>query len=112
MDGFFPLLASDLGKALLPARDVVLIELRGLLYSQPDLICDEVNETQIDLLAQNLSYEESKAVSMEALRASRDRFLRQGMDLSAYNNVETAADINLVMASLGYDKFNMVGYRS
>ena len=109
MDNFVPDIAAMLGKFLLPDRDIVIIELRGLRYSKPFLMCNEVFEARKSMMEKNLSPEETKTIIQKALKASRDRFVREGINLSAFNNVETAADIALIMAGLGYDKFNIVG---
>jgi len=109
MDNFVPDIAGMLGKVLLPERDIVIIELRGLRYSKPFLMCEEVFETRKSIMEQNLNAEETKAIIQKALKASRDRLLQEGVNLSAFNNVETAADIALIMTALGYDKFNIVG---
>ena len=53
--------------------------------------------------------EETKKIMQRAMKASHDRFLRNGVNLSAFNNIETAADIDMIMTGLGYDKFNIVG---
>ena len=63
-------------------RDVVLVEQRGTLYAKPHLLCDE------------------------ALPACRDRFLADGVNLSAYNSLEITADIVMALTALGHDKFN------
>jgi pimeloyl-ACP methyl ester carboxylesterase len=109
MDNFFPDLASELGALILPERDAVLIELRGLRYSQPNLICREVANAQIAMITKNLAYEEEKEVIVEALTQAKKRFVSEGVNLSAFNNIETVSDIDLIMTELGYDHFNMVG---
>jgi len=109
MDNFVPAIAAMLGKVLLPDRDIVIIELRGLRYSKPFLMCKEVFDARKAMMEKNLNEWETKEIIQKALKASRDRFLREGIDLSAFNNIETAADIALIMAGLGYDKFNIVG---
>lgn len=58
---------------------------------------------------QNLSTGETMEILMEANLADKARFEREGVNLSAYNNVETAADIAMIMSHLGYEKFNLVG---
>jgi len=109
MDQFLPVMASEIGKILLARRDVVIIELRGLRYSKPALVCDEVFDAQLSMVDKNLSGQESNQILVEAMRACHDRFVAQGIDLSGYNNVETAADIAMVMTTLGYDRFNLFG---
>jgi len=109
MDDFVPAIASDLGHLLLSDRDVVIIELRGLRYSKPNLICKELSEASTALMKQDLSYDQTRTIILKALKASHDRFVREGVNLSAFNNVETAADIDLTMTRLGYDTFNLFG---
>ncbi len=59
MDNFVPQISSLLGQYLLPERDIVIVELRGLRYSKPFLKCDELIEVRILMMEQNLSYEEA-----------------------------------------------------
>ena len=109
MDNFIPQIASGLGNYLLPYRDIVIIELRGLRYSKPFLMCDEVSNARKSMLDKNLSTDETMAILEEAFKASKDRFDKEQVNLSAFNNVETAADIAMILSELGYDKFNIVG---
>lgn len=109
MDNFIPDIAGGLGDFLLPQRDIVIIELRGLRYSKPFLMVSEVSEARKSIMDKNLSREETMARLREAYRAAKKRFDEAGVNLSAYNNVETAADIAMIMSQLGYEKFNMVG---
>jgi pimeloyl-ACP methyl ester carboxylesterase len=107
------LFGSDLGfivDFLAQSRDVVLIEQRGTLYSEPSLICDEVFEQSIDLLSVDISFEESFALQLEANAACRDRLESEGVNLDAFDSLENAADVPLVMDALGYTgQFNYYG---
>jgi pimeloyl-ACP methyl ester carboxylesterase len=109
MDNFIPTIAGGLGAYILPQRDIVIIELRGLRYSRPFLSLDEVREARLAIMDKNLSKEETMDILRKAMLDSRKRFEAEGVNLSAYNNVETAADIALVMEHLGYEKFSIVG---
>ena len=113
MDNFIPPLAvmhsGRLGGLVLSKRDAVVIELRGLRWARPNLISHELSDARFDMLDKNLSYEEMLESQMNALRKTRDRFDKEGINVAAFNNVETAADIAMVMEGLGYDKFNMFG---
>ncbi|MCF7833073.1 MAG: alpha/beta hydrolase [Candidatus Marinimicrobia bacterium] len=109
MDNFIPQIAGGLGNYILPDRDIVIIELRGLRYSKPFLMCHEIADAERAMMGQNLSTPKTMAVLRKALKASKKRFNREGVDLSAFNNVETASDIALIMSKLGYEQFNIVG---
>jgi pimeloyl-ACP methyl ester carboxylesterase len=108
-EGFFPVLASPLADALLAQRDVVIVELRGLFHSQPNLVADEVFEAQLDMVGKDIKGPEANAILLDAMRRSQARFVEEGIDLPAYNHVEMAADIDLVLTKLGYDRFNLFG---
>ena len=109
MDNFVPQIAAGLGHLILPERDIVIIELRGLRYSKPNLICKEVGEARLSMMEKNLDAKEAKAELLKAIQAAHDRLTNAGVNLSAFNNVETAADIALIMTNLGYKQFNLAG---
>jgi len=90
-------------------RDIVLVEQRGTLYSRPCLLCEEVAGIVTKMLSQNLSDEEKFALEIGALTACRDRLVAEGVNLSAYDSLENAADIVTVLTVLGYEKFNFYG---
>ncbi|MGQ7868092.1 alpha/beta fold hydrolase [Sunxiuqinia sp. sy24] len=113
MDNFIPPLAikhsGRLGELVLPHRDAVIIELRGLRYARPNLISDELTKARYDMMNKDLSYDEMLAIQLKALEETRDRFNKEGVNLSAFNNIETAADIAMIMTNLGYKQFSLFG---
>ena len=109
IDNFLPELFGDLGGLFLNNRDIVVIELRGLKYSRPNLLCPEIENLQMVLVDKNLTAEETMAMYMDTLQAVYDRFESEGVNLSAYNDYEIASDIVYVMGQLGYDKFSIFG---
>lgn len=90
-------------------RDLVLIEQRGTQYSQPDLLCEESFEYGLENADVILPPDEADAISQELQFECRDRLVEEGVNLSAYNSVENAADIPVVMTALGYDRFSFYG---
>ena len=109
IESFFPVLSSPLGEALLSHRDVVIIESRGLYHSRPSLVADEVFASQLEMVGSNVKGPEANARLLDAMQRANARFVEEGIDLPAYNHVETAADIDLVLTALGYDRFNLFG---
>jgi pimeloyl-ACP methyl ester carboxylesterase len=106
---FIPLLATPGFEGFWSQRDVILMEQRGTLYSTPFLQCKEVFDFNMEKLARNLDYENEKASYLEAITECRDRIQAGGVNLSAYNSMESAADIVAVIRALGYDEFNLYG---
>jgi pimeloyl-ACP methyl ester carboxylesterase len=109
IDAFVPDLFGDLGNLFLNNRDIVVIELRGLKYSNPNLLSPEIDNLQMYLLDKNLSSKETIEIYMDTLKSVYIRFEREGINLSAYNDYEIANDIVYVMDKLGYTKFSIFG---
>lgn len=109
IDNFVPDLFGDLGALFLNNRDIVIIELRGLKYSKPNLFLPEIDNLQLYLADKNLPVEETIELYMDSLQSAYDRLEKAGINLSAYNDYEIANDIVYVMEQLNYDKFSVFG---
>lgn len=88
-------------------RDFILFEQRGTAYSEPSLYCPEYDEMSSDTMDDLLTNEEWLALDMETARKCRDRLAAEGVDLAAYNSVESAADIADLRTALGYETINL-----
>ena len=109
LDDFVPGFTGELGNLFLEDRDVVIIESRGLKYSEPYLYIPEVENLQLSLLDQNKEVDETIDLYAEVLEKAYDGFTAQGYDLSAMNPEEMTHEIAYVMTQLGYDTFSMFG---
>ncbi len=91
---------------LLSVRDVVFFDQRGAGWSQPSLVCPEVEALKIaELKGQRLPLEESLAPYL----ACRDRLQGAGVNVAAYNTTENAADVDDLRRALGYEQVNLFG---
>ena len=97
------------GSRLLADRDIILFDQRGTLYSQPALTCPEIFDLTIQTLNQNLSTEESLRLYEKATLACRERLSASGINLSAYNSFENAADVADLRNALNYPEVNLYG---
>jgi len=88
-------------------RDIVMINQRGTQYADPELVCHETIEGITDLAL--LPMEEGLDVALEQIETCRQRLTSQGIDLSAYNSLENANDIEAIRQVLGYDEYNFYG---
>jgi len=109
IDAFVPDLFGDLGALFLNNRDIVIIELRGLKYSKPNLLCPEIDNLQLFLATKHLSTEKTIELYMDTLQSAYKRFEQEGVNLSAFNDYEIANDIVYVMEQLDYKKFSAFG---
>jgi pimeloyl-ACP methyl ester carboxylesterase len=102
---FSPLFAAN--------RDIIIIDQRGVGYSEPALECPSFSELYLDLMdkevdGQRLTVEQVLDYRVEALTECAAE-LSQTADLTAYNTAENAADINDLRIALGYEQVNLWG---
>lgn len=89
-------------------RDFIAFDHRGAGLSEPALECPEYfeslsaadAETEPDALAE---------AATETLIGCGERLASEGIDLTAYNTAEAAADVNDIRLALGYEQVNLVG---
>lgn len=86
--------------------DVVVFDQRGGGRSRPEMTCPDRKPFPSDRPF-------SPALVAEVMRdlaiACRDRWIKAGVDLAAYNTVENAADVNDLRLALGYRKITLIG---
>ncbi|NTU79382.1 MAG: hypothetical protein HGA45_08260 [Chloroflexales bacterium] len=86
------LLSGPFGQ-LLSNRDLIIYDQRGAGYSEPALTCPEAATVGFDALEQNLSAADFITRRNAALVACHDRLVQAGVNLAAYNSLESAADL-------------------
>jgi len=89
-------------------RPILLLEQRGTGLSEPNLTCPEVRARTATLLGLRQSDPRDSTVFLEAVRECRARLTGGGVDLSAYNLVESAADVADLRQALGIDEVNLI----
>jgi pimeloyl-ACP methyl ester carboxylesterase len=68
-------------------RDIILLDQRGVGYSQPSLGCQD----------------------SESVQECHDRLVRQGINLSDYTTIQNAGDVHDLVRALGYHQVNLYG---
>jgi pimeloyl-ACP methyl ester carboxylesterase len=98
---------------ILATRDMVFVDQRGTGYSRPALNCTpQVAAPARFMLPFGAAIQERPALlqaGVEALLACGERYRAQGIDLSAYNSVENAADMEDLRVALGIAQWNLYG---
>lgn len=107
---------DELGPAITPKsaslyytdRDLVLIDQRGTGFATPTLACTPPAKKEEDPLKHTTS-EVDAALQLKIYAQCHDQLVSRGIDLSAYNTIQDAADIDAVRQALGYDQVNLYG---
>jgi pimeloyl-ACP methyl ester carboxylesterase len=93
-------------------RELILLDQRGTGHSEPTLACPEVERLGERLIGGRLSDPEVREDLGSAAQACHDRLTGAGIDLSAYNLGEMAADAEDVRRALGIPRWNIASYGS
>ncbi len=98
-----------LTRAIRERRDFVLVDPRGVGYSEPGF-CPEAARVFATVRLQGLPRDAELAVLAEAARRCREAMIEAGTDLSAYNSVAMARDLDDVRRALGYQEWNLLAF--
>lgn len=87
--------------------DVILLDIRGAGLSTPTLVHREAPPLPPEAF---INEETALRIFKERARAAAKHFRSQGIDLSAYNTVEAADDIEDLRQALGVKKLDLLGF--
>ncbi len=90
-------------------RDLYLIDPRGAGLSQPLLTCNKFVDSELLRLRSNLSLEDEMVDVDRDYFHCIDDFLSQGVDLSTYNSLSIANDIEAMRIAAGLDQWVLLG---
>src|SRR5260370_179441 len=93
-------------RSLLRDRDYIAFEQRGKDYALPNVECDGLGQA---VQQAYLGHRPLEEVVPEVVRQCRDNLAGQGIDLSAYNTDQSAADIEDLRRLLQIDSLNLMG---
>ena len=89
-------------------RELIVVEQRGSARSQPSLTCPEVADVEWNLLSIPMSAPAFEKTLLGAAGACYDRLVGEGIDPSAYNLEEMAADVEDLRRALGIGEWNLM----
>ncbi|MFJ3927373.1 alpha/beta fold hydrolase [Streptomyces sp. NPDC090022] len=90
-------------------RDVILMSQRGTYSAEPALLCPGID--RFGGRAVGLVYDAPSTgrLHVQATQACRDQLAGRGVDLGAYNDIESAADYEDLRTALGIERWNLFG---
>ncbi|MFI8520843.1 alpha/beta fold hydrolase [Streptomyces sp. NPDC085481] len=91
-------------------RDLIVMTQRGGPYSQPSLVCPEVDRFHADAVGLRYDAPSTGRLLVRATKQCKDRLTADGIDLRAYNTTENAADFAALRKALGIHRWNVYGY--
>ncbi|WP_327131118.1 alpha/beta hydrolase [Streptomyces sp. NBC_01343] len=91
-------------------RELILMAQRGNLYDQPNLACPEIDRFNAQSVGLGYDAKQAQQLMLKAVKECRDRLTAAGVDLSAYNTTENAADFADLRTALNIPRWNVYGY--
>lgn len=86
--------------------DIVLFDFRGTGLSIPRL-CPNLGKEFLEILAKNQSEEDDVIQKTAAAMSCKQDMMNKNIDISAYNSLSVAKDLNALKTMLGYDKWHV-----
>jgi pimeloyl-ACP methyl ester carboxylesterase len=90
-------------------RDIILIDQRGVGYSQPSLNCPEIDGLDVQAIDEELNDTEAFERRLAAYGRCRERLEAAGVELSNYSANALTTDLASLRQALGYDEWNVYG---
>lgn len=101
----------EMRKVFPPGHDLILLGQRGTGRSAADFDCPELKTAALSLGAHapGAAPPDARALSIRAAAACSQRLLEEGIDLTAYNSRESAADIAELRQALDIESWTLYG---
>ncbi|MGW5848677.1 alpha/beta fold hydrolase [Streptomyces sp. NPDC055254] len=90
-------------------RDVIFMSQRGTYSADPAALCPNIDEFNARAVGLVHDAPSTERLHVEATKACRDQLAGRGLDLSAYNDTESAADYDDLRTALGIEQWNLYG---
>ncbi|MBP0452263.1 alpha/beta fold hydrolase [Kitasatospora sp. RG8] len=91
-------------------HELIVMAQRGTLHSRPSLACPEIDRFNATAVGLRYDAPSTGRLLVRAARECRDRLTADGVELSAYNTTENAADFADLRRALGIGRWNVYGY--
>ncbi|MFA7763465.1 alpha/beta fold hydrolase [Streptomyces sp. NRRL S-448] len=91
-------------------RELIVMAQRGNLYDRPNLACPEIDRFNAQAVGLRYGAQPAQQLMLKAVKECRDRLTADGVDLSAYNTTENAADFADLRKALHIPRWNVYGY--
>jgi len=90
-------------------RDWIYFEQRGAQHAMPSLAGPEVDAVYAAAVGKEINGWPTRETLLKSIRELRDRLAAEGIDLTAYNSAESAADLADLRRALGIEEWNLYG---
>jgi pimeloyl-ACP methyl ester carboxylesterase len=90
-------------------RNLIIINQRGVAYTVPDLACPEIDRAYAEAVGLPSDSQAVETAHVAATKTCHERLIAAGIDLSAFNTSENAADFADLSEALEIKQWNVYG---
>jgi pimeloyl-ACP methyl ester carboxylesterase len=90
-------------------RNLIIMNQRGVAYTVPDLACPEIDRANAEAVGLPSDSKVVEIAHVAATKACHDRLIAAGVDLSAFNTSENAADFADLREAIEIKQWNVYG---
>jgi pimeloyl-ACP methyl ester carboxylesterase len=90
-------------------RNLIIMNQRGVAYTVPDLACPEIDRAYAEAVGLPSDSQAVETAHVAATKVCHDRLVAEGVDLSAFNTSENAADFADLRKALKIERWNVYG---
>jgi pimeloyl-ACP methyl ester carboxylesterase len=95
--------------ALTQDQNLIVLAQRGTLDAKPSLLCPEIDAFNAKAVSLPSDTPSTGVLHVAATKACHDRFVSEGVDLSAYNTLENIEDLVDLRKVLGVTRWSLFG---
>lgn len=90
-------------------RDFIVFDQRGIGFSQPNLDCPDLKTLYMQDLTHQVPTSERTEKYTQTFSECKEGLESQGVNVSAYNTLESAGDVRDIITALGYQQATLFG---
>ncbi|MFG2875241.1 alpha/beta fold hydrolase [Streptomyces sp. NPDC048337] len=90
-------------------RDVILMSQRGTYSADPELTCRNIDEFEARAVGLVYNAPSTEREHLAVIQACHDRLAARGVDLGAYNDIQSSADYADLRRALNLPQWNVYG---
>ncbi|WP_286761491.1 alpha/beta fold hydrolase [Salegentibacter sp. UBA1130] len=97
-----------LGHPVRAKHDIILLDLRGTGFSEPNM-CPDLGNQFLQILAKNQSEDKDEWEKVKVSRDCKQSLIDSGIDIESYNSSSVSKDLHHLKKSLNISKWNVYG---
>ncbi len=88
--------------------DIILIDIRGTGFSEPQM-CPDLGQSFLKILSENQTSEEDEKEKVAVSMKCQENLIDNGIDINSYNSISVSKDLNALRKSIEISQWHVYG---